>query len=896
MVEMSIAPSAHHALAGAPSDALSDRPYLSISQTADLLGVSRVTIWRWIRTGRLPVRRLGHRTVRIERADLERMLARDAAPGSTTSALPGPLPEIDSRAAGEADGVWTGPANADEAEPSTCEHFVQFYDADECLQDAVSTFFGTALRAGDAGIVVSTEAHRAGIEDRLRASDLDVSAARTDGRYISLNATETLKRFMVDGAPDANRFADVIGGVVGRASEGGRRVRIFGEMVALLVADGNPAAAIRLEALWNELLQTHRFSLMCAYPMDSFGGEPLAGLLGDVCTTHRRVIPTEGYTALMGPEDRLRAIASLQQRSRSLEAEVARRRQVQQLLHAALASEQRKERELSDFVETAPVGMHWVGPDGTVLWANRAEMELLGFSPDEYIGHHIADFHVDRDVIDDILARLQRGETLSDYPARVRHKDGSIKHVVIDSSVLWEEGRFVHSRCFTRDVTQLRQAQEEHPRLLDREQAARREAQLAARRSLRLQEITRLLSHSLEADQVLADVARSAAELLEAPVGAVFLLDPQEPHGDFALAAAHGIDEARLPDLYLSRHASLAGRALDEGQTLVVDDVRGTHGTALPALLTGESAGSEIAAPIIIGEMRLGVVKAFSPTVRRFSPDDSALLSALAAAAAVALNNARHYREAQNAIQMRDEFLSAASHDLKTPLTVLKATAQLLRRKVARSAMPGAERLASGLATIDGTATKMARQLDELVDVTRVQLGQQLELRRHPTDIVELAHRVAAEQQQGTERHQIHLEAPTYKLIGTWDEVRLGRVLDNLLSNAVKFSPGGGCITVTIAEEDVDGEPWVALAVRDRGLGIPAADLPRVFERFRRAKNVEGRIGGTGIGLASARRIVEQHGGTIAVESLERAGSTFTVRLPLTFTAVDGETSPKGST
>jgi signal transduction histidine kinase len=124
--------------------------------------------------------------------------------------------------------------------------------------------------------------------------------------------------------------------------------------------------------------------------------------------------------------------------------------------------------------------------------------------------------------------------------------------------------------------------------------------------------------------------------------------------------------------------------------------------------------------------------------------------------------------------------------------------------------------------------------------------------------------------------------------------VRLDRVLDNLLSNAIKFSPNGGGITVAVAHEDVVGGPWAVVAVRDQGLGIPAADLPRVFERFRRARNVEGRIGGTGIGLASVRQIVEQHGGAITVESVEGAGSTFTVRLPLALTAPgEIETSPE---
>jgi PAS domain S-box-containing protein len=102
----------------------------------------------------------------------------------------------------------------------------------------------------------------------------------------------------------------------------------------------------------------------------------------------------------------------------------------------------RSEQELGDFFESATVGLHWVGPDGAILRANRAELELLGYSADEYIGHHIAEFHADKDVIEEILRRLHAGERIRDCEARMRCKDGSIKHVLIDSSVLWKDGTF----------------------------------------------------------------------------------------------------------------------------------------------------------------------------------------------------------------------------------------------------------------------------------------------------------------------------------------------------------------------------------------------------------------------------------------------------------------------
>lgn len=121
---------------------------------------------------------------------------------------------------------------------------------------------------------------------------------------------------------------------------------------------------------------------------------------------------------------------------------------------------QRKNAQLAAFLETAAVGLHRVGPGGTIQWANAAEMEMLGYSPPEYLGHHISEFHADEAVICDILSRLASGEKLYGYEARLKCKNGSIKHVLIDSSVLWEDGKFIHTQCFSRDITEKVRARE----------------------------------------------------------------------------------------------------------------------------------------------------------------------------------------------------------------------------------------------------------------------------------------------------------------------------------------------------------------------------------------------------------------------------------------------------
>ena len=301
------------------------RSYYSISQAAELLGVSRVSIWRWIRAGHLPVVRLGHRTARIRREDLERLPIHIGPSGYRSQVV-------------HEMGADRSP-NSEAALEIASEHFVQFYESDEFLLEAVGGFIGPSLRTGDAGIVVATSAHLARLEDVLCARGLDLAAARASGQYVSLDAAETLSRFMVDGEPDPGRFEDVIGGMIVESAAGKRRVRIYGEMVALLATEGNHRATIRLEQLWNDMQHRRSFSLFCGYPMDRFGGEALAELLGDVCEEHTRVVPTESYAAIVDQDDRLRAVAVLQQQAASLRAEIAVRKRAEEQLRVALEAE-----------------------------------------------------------------------------------------------------------------------------------------------------------------------------------------------------------------------------------------------------------------------------------------------------------------------------------------------------------------------------------------------------------------------------------------------------------------------------------------------------------------------------------------------------------------------------
>ena len=230
--------------------------------------------------------------------------------------------------------------------------------------------------------------------------------------------------------------------------------------------------------------------------------------------------------------------------------------------------------------------------------------------------------------------------------------------------------------------------------------------------------------------------------------------------------------------------------------------------------------------------------------------------------------------------QAREEFLGAAAHDLKTPLTAIQGQAQLARRRLSRLNPEGVEAIVAQLASIGTAAGRMASLIEGLIDITRLQMGTLLELRRQPTDLVALA-KGAVAQQEGITAHRLRLEMPVSELVARVDATRIERVLSNLIANAIKYSSGDSEIVVRLGIGDIRGVPYALLTVADQGIGIPAEDLPHIFTRFYRASNVGDSVPGTGIGLASARQIVEQHGGSIEVASREGSGSTFTVHLPL---------------
>ena len=365
------------------------------------------------------------------------------------------------------------------------------------------------------------------------------------------------------------------------------------------------------------------------------------------------------------------------------------------------------EGELADFFENATVGLHWVGADGTILRANRAELDMIGYSREEYIGRPIADFHADEDVICDILNRLKSGERLSDYSARLRCKDGSIKDVLIDSSVLWQDGEFVHTRCFTRDVTERKRAE----RLL----ACQKRALEMVAEGAPLAAILDFLVRTIEAESTTGVVA--AIHLLDR-TGNVFRqsVAPSLPEA-YHRATAIGVHPDRGP----------CCRAVATRAPVTVSDVAvDPQWAAFAELAVPLGIRSGWSAPILSSEgLVLGTFANYYRQPGDPSPQDRQLVEIVTRTAAVAIERV----QARDALQESEQvarFLADASAALAV-LVDFDSTLQ----KVASLAVPSFADWASvDLAESDGTLRRVAVAH---VDPAKVELAHELH-RRFPPD------------------------------------------------------------------------------------------------------------------------------------------------------------------
>jgi signal transduction histidine kinase len=440
----------------------------------------------------------------------------------------------------------------------------------------------------------------------------------------------------------------------------------------------------------------------------------------------------------------------------------------------------------------------------------------------------------------------------------------------------------------------LRRAKERAEEIQRAELAARETAEAARERTTFLADANVVLTATLDYEQTLA----SMTGLLVPRLADWCAVDVVEPDGSIRrVAAAHRdpakAELARLTATYQpdpdGRHprtqvirtgrAQLMPEVTDEGlvqiaanaeHLRIMRELRYTSAMIVPLVARGTTLGALTCATTDAG--------------RRYALDDLALAEDLARRAALALDNARLYREAasaraiaEDANQAKDEFLSVVTHELKTPLTATLGWLRVLRTNKT-------DDIPRALATIERGVRHQAKLIDDLLDVSRMVSGR-LRIDRQPVEFARTIETVADLMRPQADAKGVRLDvqaAPLGRAV-VGDPDRLQQVVANLVSNAVKFTPANGSIALRLAAVDGRAE----LVVADTGAGISPEFLPHVFERFRQAAPVTSREkGGLGLGLAITRHLVELHGGTITVSSDGSGrGATFVVRLPLAATA-----------
>ena len=384
-----------------------------------------------------------------------------------------------------------------------------------------------------------------------------------------------------------------------------------------------------------------------------------------------------------------------------------------------------------------------------------------------------------------------------------------------------------------------------------------------------LRRIGQELTSSIELEQTLDLVVSFARLLLGADYAAVA---GEGAEGTFAWRAAIGQRTESSREFGRDLGDGPVARSMATRQAVIVDYSDGDGGATdhESAIHRAEEARAVLAVPLVAGERASGALVLGYRGSHVVTPADSRLAAALAAQAALVLENARLFDSAQRALAARDEFLSIAAHELRTPLTTLRGRIQLLQRRL--TGILPAQDLES-IAIMRRQMDRLTRMVNDLLDLSRLTAGRLLP-QPERVDLVTLG-RIATEE-FATSQHPIHYVPEEDELIGFWDPWQLDQVLANLLSNAIRYSPPGSPITMRTAR---DGEN-ARLDIVDQGSGIPAAELERIFERFYRGEQQDR--AGFGLGLSICLQIITDHGGTlIGASDGPGTGATFTIRLPL---------------
>jgi len=522
------------------------------------------------------------------------------------------------------------------------------------------------------------------------------------------------------------------------------------------------------------------------------------------------------------------------------------------------------ERELEVFFETAPFGLHWVAADGTVLRVNRAELEMLGYSEDEYIGHNIREFHTNVGVVADMLKRLIRGDVLRDYAAQMRHKDGSIRDVLIDSSGYWEDGEFIHTQCFTRDVTELKKAAEVRSRL-----AAIVESTDDAIVGKTLTGI--VTSWNRAAERIFGYLAE---EMIGQPITKII---PQSRLMEETYILSR-LQRGERIDHYETVRVAKDGTMIDV--ELTTSPIRDTSGEIVGASKIARDITRRKATDAALQETKAHLARMNEELERRVAERTAEV----EAATKKLLQEMQRQKVLEETVREAHKMESLGAlaagiaHEFNNVLNIIMGYTS---RTAQESRDPG---VTQSLDIIQEAANRGAAIVQELLTI-----GRKTEAQLEPTDLNEFLkhHAVFLEGSfPKTIAISLHLDPETPEVLA--DAASLNQALLNLSVNARDAMSGSGRLsfgTESVAGAmlrqrflDAAAERYVCISITDNGPGIEPVDLERIFEPFFTTK-INGK--GSGLGLSVSYGIVRDHHGFIDVESEVGRGTMFRIFLPV---------------
>jgi signal transduction histidine kinase/DNA-binding response OmpR family regulator len=435
-------------------------------------------------------------------------------------------------------------------------------------------------------------------------------------------------------------------------------------------------------------------------------------------------------------------------------------------------------------------------------------------------------------------------------------------------------------------VSKYKRATQERQRMLVQEHAARNRAEAMQQRMAFLAEASAVLGASLDYEMTL----KNLASLTVPSLGDLCLIDVFDDHGVLKRLAVSANDSKKeeilysLAKLYPPDPNGIGSRGvLRSGEAMLIQEVpasvieKAAQDDDHWAMLSELGVASVIIVPILVRKQCVGTITMImSESGRVYDHEDLMLAEDLARRVSLTIENAWLYREAQRALDLRDEFLSVAAHELRTPITSLQGFAQLLMRQIDKQSGIDPGYLRKVIARLDQQSQKLAYLSAQLLDVSRVQAGQ-LKLDIQDVNVVDLIDNLVSSIQVTTNQHAIKLYSPADDIRVCVDPIRLEQVLTNLIGNAIKYSPDGGLIDVGI---NLPTPEFVSLSVKDCGIGIPAEHRHEIFAPFYQAH--EGNpYGGMGLGLYISRQIVELHSGTIEAQFPLEGGTCIVVKLPI---------------